>query len=323
MLIHMEVTTRCPLRCPQCYVDLTAGKDLPLSILQKRIAEAIAWRVPVMAFSGGEPLLYPYLEEAVYQAASGGIHVGLSTSGVGLDLPTVKRLFKAGLKSFFLSLNGSTKEIHSLSRDGYDETRKAMELLTNYGFPYSLNWVASQDNVDDFPHMVELAIRCGAQGITVLRLKPDVDDTLDKVLAGPAFFRLVDFLKTYRQEALPIRIESCYPELRLAVHGAQPIGMQHGCGAGNYIMAVDVEGNFRPCRHLDLAEDYASMTEYWKGSNQLVSLQQAQQVLGFPCEDCQYRRSCRPCRAVGLKVHGENIAAGMQGCPLARKEQDE
>jgi pyrroloquinoline quinone biosynthesis protein E len=69
-------------------------------------------------------------------------------------------------------LNGSTKKIHSHSRDGFDEGIEALRLLQNSSFSYGINWVARMDNIDDFPKMAELANNYNVNNLNILRYKP-------------------------------------------------------------------------------------------------------------------------------------------------------
>ena len=63
--INFEVTTRCPLKCPQCYCSLTEGKHLNIAVAKKKIEEAALHGVKVAHVSGGETLCYPSQIRAV------------------------------------------------------------------------------------------------------------------------------------------------------------------------------------------------------------------------------------------------------------------
>jgi MoaA/NifB/PqqE/SkfB family radical SAM enzyme len=81
--IKLKVTYQCDLRCVHCSSDASPGNGLQMSredalrILQ----QAIDIGVGEVAFSGGEPLLWPSLAEAVALCTAAGLHVDVYSSG--------------------------------------------------------------------------------------------------------------------------------------------------------------------------------------------------------------------------------------------------
>ncbi len=80
-------TNRCQLRCPQC---LYGGKDNALELDTDALARFVectatmgvkAWELT----GGGEPLLYPSINDLLRRLAELGIAVGLMTNGLALD----------------------------------------------------------------------------------------------------------------------------------------------------------------------------------------------------------------------------------------------
>jgi radical SAM protein with 4Fe4S-binding SPASM domain len=315
-LMHVEVTTNCPLACPQCYVKAAGGRDIEWNVLAAYIAEAGALGVRQLALSGGEPLVYPNLAAAVRLATAAGLETAIATSGVGLTAELAAELAAGGVGSIWLSLNGSREEIHALSRTCFRETVAAAGLLRQNGMPFHINWVARQDNARDFPALVTKARELGAASINVLTLKPDARHGVAAALAGEDFFRLAAFLRNFDDAALPIGIESCYPALRLAVYGQAFTGIEAGCGAGRNTIAIDVSGRLRPCRHLDYPEAGLTIGEYWRQSPVLAGLRETEDTIGAPCRHCAQSAYCRPCRAKGDKLY-DNVTAGDRQCPMA------
>ena len=54
--MNIELTTRCPLRCPQCYCTLTGGKNIDLNTAIYWIKEGASLGVKEVMLSGGETL---------------------------------------------------------------------------------------------------------------------------------------------------------------------------------------------------------------------------------------------------------------------------
>ena len=59
--MNIELTTCCPLHCPQCYCTLEGGKHISLDTAREKIDEAAEHGVFVLHLSGGETLCYPWL----------------------------------------------------------------------------------------------------------------------------------------------------------------------------------------------------------------------------------------------------------------------
>jgi pyrroloquinoline quinone biosynthesis protein E len=316
-IIHLEITSRCSLRCPQCYNYLSPKQDLPLDTIYSYLEEAAEWGVFYIALSGGEPLLYPHLTEVVKRIKELGMKSTIATSGLGLTERRLKELADAGLGWVWVSLNGSNEQVHSLSRDGYEEGSRALDLLKKTSMIYGINWVARKDNAPDFPAMVTLAKQYGAKAINILRLKPDGGSYMQNYLEGEKFTDLAEYVKKNSDGSVAIWVESCFSALRTYLYGDQVSGVAAGCSAGRDSLAVDVEGKLRPCRHLKYPESYTSLKEYWLESRRLYQLRTSEDNVAEPCKSCIHLLNCRSCRAYCLDMYG-SFYAGEERCPLAK-----
>ena len=63
--INIELTTCCPLRCPQCYCSLEGGRHIPLETAVNAMKQARELGATHVELSGGETMCYPHLYEAV------------------------------------------------------------------------------------------------------------------------------------------------------------------------------------------------------------------------------------------------------------------
>lgn len=314
-LIHVELTTRCPLRCPQCYCDLTNGNDIDLDILYKFLEEAAMLKVSHIALSGGEPLVYPYLEDVIKKVDSLGMYCGMATSGHGLIYDDLKKLQEAGLKEIFVSINGSTKEIHHKSRDGYEEGINLLKLLKETSLKYSVNWVARKDNIKDLPKVVELCKSYSVKDIYILVLKPDSQYQSKNFLSGEDFLNLAEYISTYDDSDCSINVEACYSYLHAYLNKDNQKNI--GCNAGRRMMAIDVEGNMMPCRHMFYPERYNGIKEYWLHSEILKKLRTTEENINDPCKSCEFIIYCRSCRASCEKLYGD-FFAGEEQCPVKK-----
>src|SRR5512136_631493 len=75
-LVVWNVTRRCNLACPHCYIDATsaaASGELTTDEARAMIDDLAAMGAPVLLFSGGEPLLRHDIFELAEHAASQGL----------------------------------------------------------------------------------------------------------------------------------------------------------------------------------------------------------------------------------------------------------
>ena len=79
--MNLEVTDKCPLRCPQCYCFLNGKKVLKKETAFRVIDEAAKIGIEQIEISGGETLCYPYLYDVSKYANSNSIKTHAAFSG--------------------------------------------------------------------------------------------------------------------------------------------------------------------------------------------------------------------------------------------------
>lgn len=313
-LLHLEITSRCPLDCPQCYTRL-AARDMDPDLLNQIIHQAAEAGVKVIALSGGEPLAYLHLTSLIWKIKRVGMLSIMATSGFGLTPERLSELKEAGLEYLFLSLNGSNAAIHNLSRDRFDASFEALQVLKDGLVPYGLNWVARHDNIADFPAIYELAKKHGVKSISVLKLKPDRKHELAASPTLEGLYLLAGFLLERSKGDIQLNVESCYPELQLMTRELVGKSQMIGCAAGRIVMAVSLQGQFLPCRHLEHPAMGMTLGEYWEHDPVLKQLRNIDSLVGDPCQSCSSFPDCRTCRASCEKLY-DDLLAGNQDCPF-------
>ena len=129
LAMNIELTTNCPLHCPQCYCTLEGGKNIPIEVAKQKLKEGKEHGVKVVNLSGGETLCYPHLYELISYAKELDIKANVALSGWNFDEDVFNKLVDSGVDGIFISLNGSTDKINSLTRNGY---KFAIKALANY-----------------------------------------------------------------------------------------------------------------------------------------------------------------------------------------------
>jgi len=322
LTMNLELTTNCPLRCPQCYCSLTGGKNLNLQTALDRLKEAGEMGVQQVMLSGGETMCYPHLYDVIRASKEYCGIPNVALSGYRFTQDVYDKLIDAGVGGIYISLNGSTKEINALTRDGYELAISALELLKINHYPNTtINWVMHSNNADDFSNMINLAEKLEVANLVIIGLKPDSKHMLPTLPTLTQMKEVVKVLQNHKGHT-KIYIESCYsPLLALAsdtkLFGNMNVGRNKGCGAGRTAFSVNVDGLLSPCRHLDYFEQWDSMEDYWNNSPILQQIRKLEENREEPCTSCKFCNYCRHCLAINSKLKNR-LYIGNEHCPLSQ-----
>ena len=161
-VVVWNITKSCNLNCIHCYANAQtkAYKDAIDTDKAKSIIDDLAdFNIPVILFSGGEPLLRKDIVELISYAVKKGIRAVLSTNGTLIDQDTAKRLKDAGLSYAGISLDGLEK-INDSFRGIKGAFKKALQGIQNCkkaGIKAGIRFTISRLNAEEVPKMFDLA----------------------------------------------------------------------------------------------------------------------------------------------------------------------
>ncbi len=316
--INIELTTCCPLRCPQCYCSLEGGRHIPLETAVNAMKQARELGATHVELSGGETMCYPHLYEAVQAASSMGLAPSIAVSGWHFDDTALQKLKEAGIDTIYVSLNAPTEEKNSLTRDGYRYSVSALEVLRRNHFTESaINWVAHRNTVDTLPGMIELAEKYEVPTILIIEPMPTAKGEMNTYPTAEQLAYLAQMVKQQREEKVFLQIQHCFsPLLALAseskLWGNLNRGVYRGCTAGIASCSINVDGQYTPCRHLEIPETYDSLEAYWTQSAYLTQLREMDRNRREPCGSCRFSHYCRHCQAANWLNQGSFFLGNSQ-----------
>ena len=126
-------TRTCNLRCRHCYMSSDGQKyDGELTTEEaKRFIDCLAeFRVPVLLFSGGEPLIRPDFFELAEYARDLGVRPTLSTNGTLITREVAQRIKDLGVGYVGISLDGLA-DVNDMFRGVEGAYQRAMEGIEN------------------------------------------------------------------------------------------------------------------------------------------------------------------------------------------------
>ena len=231
----IQVTNACPFRCPQCYAA-RGCTHIPVAYAEKQIDRLLRNRMGLVQLTGGEPLLYEGLFELIPFCARRGIYTAVATSGKGLREEHIPLLRDHGVM-VHLSLNGSVREVHEITREGFEDTVAALLRLIGEGISCEVNWVASHSNAEDLPRLRERCLEWGVKRIHILRKMPDAHGFLTDT---PTPSQLAEIRRLVEEDPDYLCPEGCF-------HG---LSSPCVCEAGTKTVYISCEGTVSPCSAL-------------------------------------------------------------------------
>lgn len=160
-VVVWNATRACNLSCRHCYADACPSKEegeLSTAEAMGFIDDLAAFRVPVLLFSGGEPLMRKDLPELIAYASSKGLRPVLSTNGTLITSSKARLLKYAGVKYAGISLDG-LKGKHDRFRGREGSFGRALSGIRNCqtaGLKVGLRFTISSNTYDDLDGILKL-----------------------------------------------------------------------------------------------------------------------------------------------------------------------
>ncbi|RDV84640.1 radical SAM/SPASM domain-containing protein [Ammonifex thiophilus] len=154
-------TRACNLRCRHCYASATPGPapgEMTTEEARKFIQGLAEAKVPVLLFSGGEPLLRPDFFELVDYARSLGLRPVVSTNGTLIDRPVARKLKELGVGYVGISLDG-LQEFNDRMRGvpgAFEAALRGIRACREVGQRVGLRFTITKDNYQEIPKIFDL-----------------------------------------------------------------------------------------------------------------------------------------------------------------------
>ncbi|MBI4329942.1 MAG: radical SAM protein [Chloroflexi bacterium] len=160
-IVVWNCTRRCNLHCLHCYSN-SDGKDyageLTTGEARKFLEDLAGFGVPVVLFSGGEPLYRHDIFEISAYARELGLRPVLSTNGTLIDEKTAVRLARVGFGEIGISLDGIGEHNDRFrgKKGAFQEALSAMQNCLRAGQKVSLRLTLTRYNYQDLPAIFDL-----------------------------------------------------------------------------------------------------------------------------------------------------------------------
>ena len=342
-LLFWESTIKCNLTCAHCRrieTDEAAPEDMSTEQakgLIDQLAELGEHQgfMPVLVFSGGEPLCRDDIFELIAYALSKCLLLALATNGTLVDQAKAQRIKQAGIHRVSVSLDGTTGESHNKLRQlegSFEDAIEGIGCLKKAGVPFQINVTLTRHNAHQLDDVFVLAKDLGAVAVHLFMLVPvgcgeefakedmlssdeyeemmkriamiEVSQDLQvKVTCGPHYERVV------KQAGL--RKEAQKPDIPAGGHPVgKPVGSSKGCLAGTSVIFVGHRGDVFPCGYLPVNCGNVLKTQLekiWLENTDLARMDDTEKLTG-KCGICGYRKVCGGCRARAYAATGDYMS---------------
>jgi radical SAM protein with 4Fe4S-binding SPASM domain len=347
-LVVWNVTQRCNLACPHCYIDASGGAsagELTTAEARAMVDDLAAVATPVLLFSGGEPLLRDDTFDLAARAAEKGVRPVLSTNGLLLSDDVVKRIRDSGFQYVGVSVDG-TEEYHDRFRAAPGAWRRSWEgaeRCVEHGIRSGIRFTLTRDNAAQLPAVLDETLRRGIPRFCMYHLvyAGRGADIADRDLSADQKRSLIEWLadraRDLGESRTPVEIlttdnhaDGVYLYQRLLREGADGeeimdlLRRHGGCSAGRKFACVGPTGEVHPCQfwtHVSLGDvRERPFSEIWQDEGGLLGeLRSREGRLGGKCGRCAFQEVCGGCRVRAKAVTGDAWAED-PACYLTEEE---
>jgi len=316
-------TRTCNLKCVHCYMDSDARKyegELSTEEAKSFIDDLAEFNVPVLLFSGGEPLIRPDFFELAEYGRDKGIRPTLSTNGTLITREVAQRIKDIGVGYVGISLDG-LREVNDKFRGRSGAFEAAMQGIQNcvvvnqrVGLRFTINShnLAELDNIFDFIEEENINRVCFYHLVYSGRgnqmVEEDVSPAESRQAMETIIRRTVDFEKRgLRKEVLTVdnHCDGVYLYLRALKENPEKaqsikdlIGRNGGNRSGIAFGAVDPAGYVHPdqfTQHISFGNvRERKFGDIWTDMSHpiLAGLKDRKPLLKGRCAKCQFLDIC-------------------------------
>lgn len=303
--VNFETTRACNLHCRHCYAD--AGTflqdELTVKEIKALIDELADLGVLSITFTGGEPLLHPFIGELMEYARKKPLTVILFTNGTLLTPEIVEKLKGLQVYRVITSIDGPDPETHDTLRGvrgAFEKTIQGVNLLKEAGIDVFINVSITRFNYKKIKDILHLITDLKVKGY---RLWPVTfsgrGSEQDIFLTTEEFRAVMEAVREFEFEVLGKQKEEVYYTKKV-----------RNCGIGSNSLTIKCNGVVTPCAIFD--EDVSlgnvrthSVKEMW--NSRLLNRLRAITVFETDmCKDCRVAAVCKGgCIANNYRRSGE------------------
>lgn len=333
-VVVWSVTRSCNLKCMHCYANSENKKydgELTTEEALGLIDEMAEMKVPVILFSGGEPLVRHDIFQLAEYAISKGIRVTFSTNGTLIDQETARRIKELGVGYVGISLDG-IGDVHDYFRrkeGAFDAAVRGVRNCMEQGQKVGLRFTMNRHNIEQLPLIFQLMEEEGIQRACFYHLvysgrgslQDDISHEETRQALDLIFEKAQEFTRRgIQKELLTVdnHADGVYLYMKAleqneekAASILKKLQMNGGNRTGIAICNIDHRGNVHPDQFTpSITFGNVKETRFrdiWHGTDPILEgLRNRKTLLTGRCASCKYLDICNGnFRSRALAVHGQ------------------
>jgi radical SAM protein with 4Fe4S-binding SPASM domain len=277
-VVFWTITKQCNLSCRHCYIDAGGrkGEELSLEEAEEFIRDLAGMRIPLLMFTGGEPLVKNTFWDLAGLARGYGLTTAISSNGTLITREIAERLKAAGIEYVGVSLDGSRAETHDAIRNeagSFAGALRGLRHCADAGIKTGIRMTVTRENRDEVGELIELSRKMKVPRFCVYWLVPSgrgrdmYGQQIEPAEAGEILDLLVRKAREFGNGEMEILTvdapqdgihlldsmkEAGDPEYGNALELLRYTG--DSCSAGDRVASVDPAGNVYPCQFMQREE---------------------------------------------------------------------
>lgn len=160
-LCNYYLTLRCNSRCKFCAIWQQApsisAQEQTLEEVENNLRDLKKLGIKIIDFTGGEPLLYPYLREALALAKKFGFYVTVTTNGI--LYPQYAADLQGLINVLYFSLHSPEADLHNKTTgvNSYQQVIASIKIAKKLRQKIYLLHTITDDNIEALPAMIKFA----------------------------------------------------------------------------------------------------------------------------------------------------------------------
>lgn len=325
-LIAFEVTRSCYLNCSHCRAGASKEKfnnELSFKEVCKILESISALNKPIVILTGGEPML----REDIYDIAAYGSELGLkmvmAPCGYMLDIDSVDKIKKSGIKTISLSIDGANSDTHDKLRGkkgAFDRVMKAARCAKENGLDFQVNTTVHKNNISELSDIHELAVDLGAKAFHSFLLVPvgRGESMKEQEISPDQYEEVLNWIYKTKKESRMFFHPTCAPMFNRIILQNEKVSelkrpLSKGCLGGKSFYFISHTGKVQICGFMeeeagDLRKNSYNFTEIWQESELFNKLRNYDLYKG-KCGKCEYIYNCGGCRARAFSLRNDCLEA--------------
>ncbi len=322
-VVVWNCTESCNLNCRHCYAGaapFNSEGELTRDEAAAMIDDLAAFNVPVLLFSGGEPLLHGALFEHVEHAARLGMRAVLSSNGTLIDGDAAQRLARAGVSYVGVSIDGlhGANDTFRGCEGAFTRAVAGIRSCRKAGIKVGLRFTITRQNAGEIPSIFRLVREesipriCFYHLVYAGRGASLMDEDLDHTTAREVMDTIIDHTAALTGDGVDCRVltvdnpaDGPYIYLRMlreknprAAEALDLLRRNGGNGTGDRIGCISWDGRVHPdqfWRHLTLDTiRRRPFSAIWSDRTHplLDALDNRTQHLSGRCASCRFLDVC-------------------------------